>query len=105
MLKILHFSQNKKFNELVDERCEKITDLDRKVSSDDLIYRYKGNTSDVKFDEFDNALIIINKIQNGEISLANVKNNQEKFKSYLGEIKKGNKKYRSKEQKKHFIQH
>ena len=42
---------------------------------------------------------IINKIQNGEIDLANVKNNQEKFKSYLGEIKKGNKKHRSKEQK------
>ena len=49
-------------------------------------------------DKFDNALNIINKIQSGKISLANVKNNQEKFKSYLGEIKKGNKKYRSKEQ-------
>ena len=85
--------------ELVDERCEKITDLDKKVNSDNLIYKYKGNTADVKFDEFDNALNIINKIQNGEISLADVKNNQEKFKSYLGEIKKGNKKHRSKEQK------
>ena len=45
----------------------------------------------MKFDEFDNALNIINKIQNGEIRLANVKNNQEKFKFYLGEIKKGKK--------------
>ena len=80
--------QKEIFNELVDERLEKITDLDKKVNSDDLIYRYKGNTADVKFDEFDNALNIINKIQNGEIDLANVKNNQEKFKSYLGEIKK-----------------
>ena len=42
---------------------------------------------------------IINKIQNGEIDLANVKNNQEKFKTYLGEVKKGNKKHWSKEQK------
>ena len=40
------------------------------------------------FDKFDNALDIINKIQNDEISLANVKNNQEKFKSYFREIKK-----------------
>ena len=40
------------------------------------------------FDKFDNALDIINKIQNDEISLANVKNNQEKFKSYFQEIKK-----------------
>ena len=77
------------FNELVDERREKITDLDKKVNSDDLIYRYKGNTGDAKFDKFDNALQIINKIQNGEINLADVKN-QEKFKTYLREIKKGN---------------
>ena len=34
----------------------------KKVNSDDLIYRYKGNTADVKFDKFDNALNIINKI-------------------------------------------
>ena len=61
----------------MDERLEKITDLDKKVNSDDLIYRYRGNTVDVKFDEFDNALNIINKIQNGEIKLASVKNNQE----------------------------
>ena len=54
--------QKEIFNELVDERREKITDLDKKVNSDDLIYRYKGNTADLKFDEFDNALNIINKI-------------------------------------------
>ena len=57
----------------------------KKVNSDDLIYRYKGNTADVKFDEFDNGFNIINKIQNGEIRPANVKNNQEKFKFYLGD--------------------
>ena len=97
MLKILHLSQNKTkiFNELVDERLEKITDSDKKkVNTDDLIYRYKG---DVKFNEFDNALDIIDKMRDGKIDLANVKNNQEKPKFYLGEIKKkGNKKQRSK---------
>ena len=61
--------QKEIFNELVDERLEKITDLDKKVNSDDLIYRYKGNTADVKLDKFDNALKIINIIQNGEIDL------------------------------------
>ena len=91
--------QKEIFNKLVDGRREKIADLDKKVNRDDLIYRYRGSTADAKFDKFDNALNIINKIQNGEISLADVKNNQEKFKSYLGEIKKGNKKHRSKEQK------
>ena len=42
----------------------------------------------------------MNKIQDGEISLADAKNNREKFKTYLREIKKANKKHRSKEQKK-----
>ena len=67
---------------------DKITDSNKKDNSDDLIYRYKGNSADAKFDKFDNALNIINKIQNGEISLEDVKHNQEKFKSHLVEIKK-----------------
>ena len=50
----------------------------------------------MKFDQFDNAIDITNKVRDGKIDLAGVKNNQQKFKSYLGEIKKGNK---SKEQK------
>ena len=40
-------------------------------------------------------MLLINKIQNGKISLEDVKNNQEKFKCYLGEMKKRNKKHRS----------
>ena len=89
MLKILHLSEKKEiFNELVDQRLEKITALDKKVNGDDLIYRYKSNIADVNFNQFDNALDIIDKIRGGKIDLANVKNNQEKFKSYLGEIKK-----------------
>ena len=70
-----------------------------KVNSDNLICRYKINIVDVKFDEFDNAFDIIDKIRDGKIDLSDVKNNQEKFKSYLGEIKKGNNKHRSKVQK------
>ena len=87
--------QREVFNKLVDERRKKITDLE-KVNSDDLMCKYKGNTAGVKFDKFDNALNTINKIQNGEIDLDYVKNNQEKFKTYLAEIKKGNIKHRSK---------
>ena len=71
--------QKEIFNKFVDERREKIIDLDKKVNSDDLIYRYWCNTADVKFDEFDNALNIINKIQNGDIRLSDVKNNKKKL--------------------------
>ena len=53
--------QKEILNAIVDERLEKITDLDKKVNSDDLIYRYKGNTPDLNFDEFDNALALIDK--------------------------------------------
>ena len=62
-------------------------------------YRYKGNIAVAKFGKFDNALDIIDKIRDGKIDLADVKNNQEKFKYYLGELKKRNKKHRSKVQK------
>ena len=65
--------------------------MDEKVNGDDLICRYKGRTADANFDEFNNALSITNKIQNGETELADVKKSQEKFKSRLGEIKKGSK--------------
>ena len=74
----------------------KITDLDKRINSNDLIYRYKGRTGDEKFDEFDNTLDIINNIRDGKTDLADVKNNQQKFNSFLGKIVKGNK---SKEQK------
>ena len=74
-----------------------VTDLGEKVNRDDLIYRYKGSTANANFDEFDNAFNIINKIQNDEIELADVKKNQEKLKQHLRRIKKGSKK--SKEQK------
>ena len=52
---------------------EKITDLDEKLNHNDLIYRYKGKVADTKFNEFDNALNIINKIQDGKKDLAEVK--------------------------------
>ena len=65
--------QKEIFNKLIDERLEKITDLDKRVNRDDLIYRYKGKLADTKFDEFDNALGIINKIRDGKKDLAKVK--------------------------------
>ena len=65
--------QKEIFNKLIDERLEKITDLDEGVNRDDLIYRYKGNVADRKFDEFDNALEIINKIRDGKKDLTDVK--------------------------------
>ena len=47
--------QNKIFNELAHKRLDEINELDEKVNSDDLIYRYKGSTADAEFDQFDDA--------------------------------------------------
>ena len=65
--------QKEIFNKFIDERLEKITDLDERVNRDDLIYRYKGKVADTKFDKFDNALDIINTIRDGKKNLADAK--------------------------------
>ena len=65
--------QKEIFNKLVDEKLEKITDLDEKVKNDNLIYRYKGRPADTKFGAFDNAFGTINKIRDGKEDLAGVK--------------------------------
>ena len=89
--------QKEIFNELADKRLNEITELDKKVNRDDLMYRCKGKTSDETFNKYDNALDLIDKIKNGKIKLVEAKNGQEEFRSDLSEIKRGGKK--SKEQK------
>ena len=66
----LILKQKKILNELVDERLEEITELDKNVILNNLIYRYKGPTADIKFDKFDNVLNLLDKVKEGEISLA-----------------------------------
>ena len=51
--------------------------LQIKVNSDDLIYRYKGNTADSKFD---NDFSLLDKIRDGKISLADAKNDEAELK-------------------------
>ena len=73
---------------------QKITDLDKKVDRDNLIYKYKGRTVNAKFDKFDDALKIINKIRNGNVKNKSnqFKSNQiNRFKSNLSEVKKAHK--------------
>ena len=85
------------FHKSVDKRLHETTELDKKVNHGDLIYRYKGKTPNENFDKYNNAL------RNGEIKLAEVKNNQIKFKSNLGEMRK--RKDKSKNKKKSAIQY
>ena len=76
--------QKEKFDKLVDERLEEITESDKKVNPNNLIYRHTSPTADIKFDRFDNVLNILDKIREGEVSLADAKDSQIEFKLNLG---------------------
>ena len=80
------------YNKLTEESYQKIDNLDKKVYTDKLLFKYKRNTADEGFSDYDNALVLIDKIRNGEISLNEVKNEQARFKTSMGEIKKVQKK-------------
>ena len=80
------------FNKLANE----------KVNTGNLIYRYKGKTPNEKFNKYDNALDIIDKIRDGTKTILYAKNEQTEFKSKLGEIKKGNDKKNQKAKKTHY---
>ena len=67
---------------------EKISNLDKSVDINKLVFKYKGNTADEDFSKFDNALDLINEIRDGEISLNEVKDEQAKLKSSMGEVKR-----------------
>ena len=104
--KIGHWSQSKKkylINLIKDKRLEEITNLDKKVDLDDLIYRCKGFTTDAKFNEFGNAFNLLNNIMIGKISLVHAKSGQAEIKSNLNEVKKGNKYIDQKSKKIHCI--
>ena len=42
----------------MDGRLDEITELDEKISTDDLMHKYKSHTADAKFNEFGNALVL-----------------------------------------------
>ena len=67
---------------------DEITELDKKVNPDNLIYRYNGKTPDVKFNKLDNAVDLTDNIREGKKTIVDVKNDQIKFKSDLSELRK-----------------
>ena len=76
------------YNKLTDESCDKIENLEKKVDTTKLVFKYEGNTADVDFKEFDNALALIDKIKDGKLSLNEIIHDQAILKSNLREIKK-----------------
>ena len=76
------------YNKLTEESFKKINNLGKKVDLDKFIFKYKGKTPDQDFSKFDNALDLIDKIRNSQISLNEAIYEQTKLKSDMGGIKK-----------------
>ena len=85
------------YNKLTEEIFDKINDLDKKIVTNKLVFKYKGSTADEDFSKFDNGLDLINKIIDGEISLSEAKDEQAKLKSSMREIKGEEKRHLLKE--------
>ena len=67
------------------------------VDRKELVYKFKGNTSDVDFSKYYGATDLINETKkNGYISLKKAVDDQYNFKTELGDVKKGNPKRKSK---------
>ena len=62
------------YPKLKQEKFEKINSLDKNADTNELVFKYKGNTADANFNKFDNALSLINKIRDDEISLNGANN-------------------------------
>ena len=85
------------YNKLTEESLEKKNNLDEKVDTNKLVFRYKGKTADEDFGKFDNALSPTDKIRDGEVSLNEAK--MSRFGSKWGEIKRVQKKHLLKERR------
>ena len=81
------------YNKLTGESFGNINNLDKKVDTDKLLFRYKDNAADQDFSRFDNALDLTDKIKAGKISLTVAKDEQARLKSDMGEIKSVEKKH------------
>ena len=66
------------------------------VDTDKLVFKYKGKTLDENFSKFDNALVLIDKTRNGEISLNDAIDEQTRFKSDIKTVRKVQQRHLSK---------
>ena len=81
------------YNMLIDIEEEKIKELDKKVKEDNsLVFKFKGNNKDENSRDYDNALVLMDKIKHGATSSFKEKKEQEEFISNMREIKKSAKK-------------
>ena len=77
---LLILKENEIYNGLVHKEREKIEKLDENVDTSSLEFKFKGKTADEDFGDYDNALVLINKIKFGATSLSQAKKEQKELK-------------------------
>ena len=88
--------QKKIFNELITERSSEHWNLEERINSDNLIWKFKNERRSPKdFRNYQNIMDLFKNLKDGSVNPRKVSKSQNNFKSDLGEIKKGNRKSRS----------
>ena len=76
------------FDRVVKERFGEIKELTYEIDHEDVIYYLKNNTNK-NFNDFDDGIELVKKIQSGEMKLEDAKELQNIFNSNLNKISKG----------------
>ena len=97
--KLLLSQERETFENIYDERLDKIEKLNRKIDSDNLKYTVISTGKEFKFDKLQDPLAFLNDIKICKLSLEVVKHLQKDYNEYLNKTGKGNKRD---EQKKNF---
>ena len=68
------------FDKIITEKFNEIRELTNGKSPDYLTYHFNGDTSKKRFDDFNNCIEFLKKIQTGKIKLAEAKKNPDRTK-------------------------
>ena len=79
------------FNDLINKRKEKMSELYDNVDYNNLKFEFVGPTKDVSFYEYIDSKELFNKLKNNQIKFSEVKNKQNEFLRKLTNIKIGKK--------------
>ena len=88
--------QKEAYNRLSNERIAGILEMSREIDYNNLTCHFKGSTSPISFIKFKDSFGFFNQIKSDNISLIKTEEEQNKFKSILGEITSRNPKHKEK---------
>ena len=83
------------YDEILEERMDKILEMSTEISYSNLVYDFKGSTPSINFAIFGFPMYTYTQLKNGEKTLQQVEEEQKCFKKNLNEITLGNPKHKS----------